>query len=340
MLLYQALTRGDHDEARRLVREGLADPNRPSTRARCLEYALGHLNDIEPFELLVGELGCAPADPSGLRLLDLVLFGCGKSVAVRTHLVERLLALGLTRVDAHDANGDGALHYAAMRINLPPSVVVVGGAWDERVEHAEPLVARLLRAAGADPLRANLEGRTPLDVWRAHRRGCSAATTTAAGDTDEVEDRLCNAMAEARERLDLARYAAFVAARRLGASLCDCLLRPLVVVPQPRGLMTQRRALLERQLLPLVAVPGGSLHDCLRGRIPPPLMLQELRLDHHIATPAGAEEYALLVRGLAAVVDPPAEASRGIRRWARAVLTVRLADRGIRFETPPASSAV
>ena len=321
MLLYQALARGDHDEARRLVREGLADPNRPSTRARCLEYALGHLNDIETFELLVGELGCVPGDPSGLRLLDLVLFGRGKSVAVRTHLVERLLALGLARVDAHDANGDGALHYAAMRISLPPSVHAVGGAWNDRVEHAEPLVARLLLAPGADPLRANLEGQTPLDVWRAHRRGCGCPTTTAiAGDTDEVEDRLCNAMAEALERIDLARYAAFVVCRRLDPSLCDCLLRPLVVVTQPRGLMTQRRALLAQQLLPLVAVPGASLHDCLRGRIAPPLMLQELRLDHHIA--GAKEEYARIV-AMAAVdggAEPP---SRGVHQWARAVFMAR-----------------
>jgi len=164
---------------------------------------------------------------------------------------------------------------------------------EEQLQLAHQLATILLQR-GANPLLVNNEGKTPLDI-------CSQRFNKAIieGDTNDVEELLTNAMADALDRTDEEKFRAFKRSRAgefLGEHICTVLILPLAVIPHPRGLISQRR---ERIVAMLgtegITADGCYFEDCLRGIRP--ISMREFRLRHYIST-AGAREYELIVRRL------------------------------------------
>ena len=279
--------------ARLLVEVLGVDPNLPDTRDQCLETVLTERYMDEPFELLVNELGCV-LPPDG-RYTHLLLFGEEKDGDFYVHMMERLMDMGLIRVDERDEDLSTPLHCIMYPLIYPRNDYMDR---DKRLKDEAELevvgkLVTLLLNRGADPLAQDAQGETPLDVWLAENM------LSLPGDTDAVEERLRNEMAEAQERVDAAKWDAFVevcGVRRLGLSICNDILRPLVLAPRPRGLMWERRQRMDAILQAEGIVCDGHYYQkCLRGEAD--IDIEEFRLRYMIAT-TGAEEYERIVAEL------------------------------------------
>lgn len=296
-----------------------ADPNLPVVRDQCLEAVLGERNMDEPFELLVGELGCVLPPVADCRYMHLLLFGEARDGEFYVHMLERLLHMDAIRVHERDEDQDTPLHCVMYPLNYTYDHFLSRSQLQKdeaELEVVDKLVALLL-GRGADPLAQNKYGSTPLDVWLAEN------ALSLPGDTDAVEERLRNAMADAQERLDAAKWEAFVevcGARRLGMSICTDVLRPLVLAPRPRGRMWERKKRLDAMLQAEgIRCDGHYYEQCLSGEVSP-IDMREFRLRHVIAT-TGAGDYERILDELRD--DNGGRYFNGIHALAREVFRTR-----------------
>lgn len=304
------------------------DPNLPVTFNQCLECVFSERMMNEPFDILMDELGCTP--PRDGRYTHLLFSSEEKEGCLYEYILEKLLNLGLIVTDERDNNMDTPLHRALMPLNYPRdgfSRKTRQQADEEEIEYVEKL-AKLLLSHGADPLAENSDGQTPLDVWNADK------PVSIPGDTDDVEEVLRNTMADAIDRLNKAKWDAFMkcsSAQRLGAHICIELLGPLVTAPSPRGLICQRRTILVDMLdAEGIVADGRYYEDCLRGV--EDIDMAEFRLRHYIAT-TGAPEYERIVQKLKNTRGGGRYFS-GIHAVAREKFEAILDRRGICFECP------
>jgi hypothetical protein len=303
-----------------------ADPNKAEVRDECLEYALSDKDDSHAFDLLL-ELGCRP--PLDGRYTRLLFFNGEKERDFYEHMLERLLDMGLIRADERDNEQDTPLHCALMELEVPFCHFdrLTQRDTDEADTQLANALAALLLARGADPLALNQRGETPLDVW--NQRWEHNHDTT-----DDVQERLLNARADALDRLDAAKFDAFVRAageQILGKHICDEIIKPLVLVPHPRGPMAERRTQLAAMLDAEGIAPDGYYYEnCLRGAAE--IDMREFRLRHIIAT-AGAPEYDRIVRRLRR--QNGGRYFPGIHANARAQFKESIHRRGVRLEDQP-----
>ena len=311
--------------AKQLVAVLGADPNLPVVRDQCLECALD-TDYVEGFDLLL-ELGCQM--PRDGRYTHLLFFYGEKDSSYYPVMLERLVGLGLVNVDERDDDLDTPLHCAMMRLDCKiDSFRMQKSTQDYVEEELAKELASILLDRGADPLAKNRDGRTPLDIWNRRFEAVDE------GVTDDVEELLANAMADALDRIDAEKFYAFANESKAGAFLgehvCTVLIRPLVMIPHPRGLMSQRR---ERIVAMLgaegIAADGCYFTDCLLGT--KEVDMREFRLRHYIAT-TGAAEYERIVRQFRR--GNGGRFFSGIHAEARAVFKNRLMQRGVRFDVP------
>ena len=303
-----------------------ADPNKTATRDLCLTVALSNKDDCHAFDLLL-ELGCEP--PSDERYTHLLFFSGEKESDFYEEMLRRLLDMGLILVNERDSELNTPLHCAMMELEVlsDPFSRKTKNDLNEEEEQLADNLATLLLAHGADPFAENMDSETPLDIWNDRMRDQMQ------GDTDDVEERLLNAQADALDRLDVKKFEVFVqvaGARRLGKSICNDLIKPLVLVPNPRGHMSERRKLLETMLdAEGIYADGIYYENCLRGI--EAIDICEFRLRHIIAT-EGVPEYHHIIQRLRRRNE--GRYYTGIHAQARELFKAHIIQRGVRLEDP------